>query len=69
MDKLASLVNLLIKRWTTSSPKTYQVITNVAIGTGIAATVITLIPFSYPVWVLPTAAFAIALSAKFTVEK
>lgn len=69
MYKLASLIKNLVLRWTTSSPKTYQVITNVAIGTGIAATVITLIPLSYPAWVLPTAAFAIALSAKFTVEK
>ena len=68
MDKLAKMVAVLIDRWTSKSPKAAQITTDVALGIGIVATVVTLIPITMPMWVLPTTAFAIALSAKLTKE-
>jgi hypothetical protein len=68
MDKLAELLEMAIRRWTAESPKAGKIVTNIALGVGIVATAITVIPFTYPGWVLPVVAFAIALSAKFTVK-
>jgi len=67
-DKLASLLKAGIKRWTSDSPKAYQNITNVSLGIGIVATIVTVIPIAMPVWVIPVAAFLIAFSSKMTVE-
>ena len=67
-EKLSKLIAEAVHRWTASSPKTYQIITNIALGVGIAATVVTLIPVTYPAWVLPVTAFLISLSAKLTKE-
>jgi hypothetical protein len=68
MDKLAELLEMAIRRWTAESPKAAKITTDIAIGVGIAATVITILPLTYPAWVLPVVAFAIAFSAKFTVK-
>ena len=68
-DYMADILQKAVQRWTAKSPKTYRVITDVAIGAGIAATIVTMIPATYPIWVLPTTAILIALGAKFTVEK
>ena len=67
-EKLSDMIAELVNRFTASSPKTYQIVTNIALGVGIAATIVTLIPITYPVWVLPVTAFAISLSAKLTKE-
>lgn len=69
MEKIAALLQAAIVRWTSKSPKTYRIITDVSVGIGIAATVVTLIPITYPAWVLPATAFGIAFAAKFSVEK
>ncbi len=67
-DKLASLLKSAIKRWTAESPQAWQVVTNVSLGIGIVATIVTVIPIAMPVWVIPVAAFLIAFSSKMTVE-
>ncbi len=68
-DKLALLTKQLIARWTSKSPGTYQTITNIALGVGVAATAVTFLPITLPVWVLPASAFIIALGSKLTVEE
>ena len=68
MDKLAELLEMAIRRWTAESPKAAKITTDIAIGVGIAATVISLLPITYPAYVLPAIAFAIAISSKFTVK-
>lgn len=68
MDKLAELLEMAIRNWTAESPKAGKIVTNIALGVGIAATVITVLPLTYPAWVLPVVAFAIAFSAKFTTK-
>lgn len=67
-EKLSKLMAKAIHRWTANSPKAYRNITDIALGAGIAATVVTLIPVTYPAWVLPVTAFVISLSAKLTKE-
>jgi hypothetical protein len=67
-DKLASLLKSAIKRWTAESPQAWQIVTNVSLGIGITATVVTLLPFTFPAWVIPAAGFLIAFSSKMTVE-
>ena len=66
---MAALLQAMIARWTAKSPKTYRIITDVSVGIGIAATIVTLIPISYPAWVLPVTAFGIAFASKFSVDK
>jgi hypothetical protein len=68
-DKLALLTKQLIARWTAKSPRTYSTITDIALGVGVAATALTLLPITLPVWVLPAIAFIVALGAKLTVEE
>ena len=68
-EGLAGMVQKAVARWTAKSPKVYQIITNIAIGTGLAASVITLIPVSYPGWVIPVTSVLIAIGSKFTVTK
>lgn len=67
-ERLSKLIAEAVHRWTANSPKTYRMITDIALGVGIAATVVTLIPVTYPSWVLPVTAFAISLTAKLTKE-
>jgi len=69
MEKIAALLQKMIERYTAKSPRAYRIITDVSVGIGIAATIVTLIPFSYPAWVLPVTAFGIAFASKFSVEK
>lgn len=66
MDKLARLTQLLIRRWTSKSPRAYRLITDVSLGVGIAATALPLLPLTLPAWVIPAGAFLAALSAKLT---
>jgi hypothetical protein len=68
-DKLATLVKLLINRWTAKSPQAYRSITDIAFGLGLLTTAITLSPFTLPAWLMPVTAFIIALCSKLTVEK
>jgi hypothetical protein len=68
-DKLALLTKQLIARWTAKSPRTYRTITDIALGVGVAATALTLLPITLPVWVLPASAFLIALGSKLTVDE
>ena len=67
-EKLAQISKRLIDRWTSKSPKAYRTVTDIALGAGLLATAVTIIPITYPAWVIPTTAFIIALSAKLTVE-
>lgn len=67
-EAVAAMVQKAVERWTAKSPKAYALITNIAIGAGIAGTIVTMIPFTYPAWVLPVTALVIAVSAKFTKE-
>lgn len=69
MEKLAKIIHLAIKRWTTKSPKAYRIITDVALGAGIASTTLSLLPVTLPAWVIPASAFLMALASKFTVEQ
>jgi hypothetical protein len=68
MDVLGKFISKAIQRWTAESPKTAQVITDVALGAGIVATVVAVLPFSYPAYVLPITALLISISAKLTVK-
>jgi len=68
-DKLASLLNAAVVRWTSKSPRAARIVTDVSVIVGVAATIATLLPLSYPAWVIPAAAFSIAFASKFTVEK
>jgi len=68
MNKLAHLVHLAIRRWTSKSPKAYRLITDVSLGIGIAATALPLLPITIPVWTVSAGAFLLALSAKMTIS-
>ena len=68
LDYLGRLVQKAVERWTRSSPKTYKIITDVSAGVAIAGTLIMLIPVTYPAWVVPAAAVAVAVASKFTVK-
>lgn len=67
-EAMAGMVQKAVTRWTAKSPKVYRNITNIAMVAGVAATVVQMIPFAYPIWVMPVTAFVIAVAAKFTVE-
>ena len=69
MEKLTHLTRLLIERWTSKSPKTYRIITDVSLGIALAATALPLLPISLPAWFIPASAFIVALSAKLTTDK
>ncbi|MCE1202911.1 MAG: hypothetical protein LWX09_12535 [Bacteroidia bacterium] len=69
MDKLTTLIELAIRRWTARSPRAYRALTDISLGVGIAATTLPLLTVSLPAWVVPTGAFLVALSAKLTVDK
>ena len=68
MDVLGKFISKALQRWTAESPKAAQVITDVALGVGIVATVVAVLPFTYPAWVLPVTALAISISAKLTIK-
>lgn len=68
-DKLASLLNAAVVRWTSKSPRAARIVTDVAVIIGVSATVTSLLPIAYPAWVIPVSAFLIAFASKFTVEK
>jgi hypothetical protein len=69
MEKLAKIIHLAITRWTAKSPKAYRIITDVALGAGIASTTLSLLPVVLPAWVIPTGAFLVALASKLTIEQ
>lgn len=52
MDKLGRLIGLLIKRWTSDSPKTYKYITNTASVVSVLGGVSLMLPVTYPFWAL-----------------
>lgn len=68
LDLLAHLVQKAVQRWTSESPKAYQIVTNVSTGVAIATTIIMLVPITWPVWVIPTTAIIAAVAAKFTTK-
>lgn len=65
----ADLTGELIRRWTAKSPKAYRIITDIALGAGLAATALLFLPVTLPAWVVPTGAFLVALGAKLTTEQ
>lgn len=69
MDKLAKLTQLLIKRWTSRSPKSYRTITDIAITVAFTTSILPFLPLSIPTWVVPIGAYLVALSSKLTIEK
>ena len=68
LDLLAKLVQKTVERWTSKSPKAGRIITDVSTGAAIAASLILLIPVTYPAWVVPTAAIIVAVAGKLSVE-
>jgi len=69
MDKLAKLTQLLIKRWTATSPKAYRTITDIAVTVAFTATILPFLPLSIPAWAIPIGAYILALSTKLTIDK
>jgi len=69
---LADPLSRVVKRWTAKSPKTYELITEVALYTSIGAAVVMFVgvtfPVTFPLWVLPTAGMLVAIGSKLTKE-
>lgn len=70
-EKLAFLIDALIDRWTSKSPKAAVWTTNIAFVIGIAASAVPYIPYvaplvTIPLWSIQLSSFLIALTAKMT---
>ena len=72
MNKLSEILALLVKRWSSKSPKRNKVVTNVAGIISVIGGVSLLIPVTYPFWAiagittLTGAATIIATGSKLT---
>ena len=72
-EKLAELIDVLVDRWTSKSPKAGIYVTNTAVIVGIVATLVTIAPVAvpaliFPPWVIPLASALIAVTAKLSKE-
>lgn len=70
-EKLAFLIDALIDRWTSKSPKAAVLATNIALIVGVAASAVPYIPYvaplvTIPMWTIQVSSFLVALSAKMT---
>lgn len=70
-EKLAFLIDALIDRWTSKSPKAAVWATNIALVIGIAASAVPYIPYvaplvTIPMWTIQVSSFLVALSGKMT---
>ena len=68
MKQLAQFLSVLVKRWTSDSPKIFVVITNVSILVSIAAGTLLALPIALPAWLVTTLGFLIAFASGFGIN-
>ena len=68
MERLGKILKILVKRWTSDSPKLFASITNIAVIIGTIASIILLLPVTLPAWLVTALGILIAILSGFGVS-